>query len=157
MKRMKELRGTVNLREQFWVDLKNSQWAKDADKRRDDLIVKIMTGEKMVKDHIESMDDVMFKAFDEGIHEKTAKKIGKLVDKKNKAYGDSFNRADRILKELYPNGVQPKDYRNLLALIRIIDKLFRIANDQDAFGEDPWQDIVGYGLLACGKKNEKER
>ena len=81
-----------------------------------------------------------------------AKKIGNLVDEKNKAYGDSFNRAGKVLAELYPDGVKPKEYRNMLSIIRIIDKLFRVANDQDAFGEDPWQDIVGYGLLACGKK-----
>jgi len=131
-------RGTVNLREQFWVDLKNSQWAKDYEKRMDDVLFKILSGEK---------DKVM------DTNKEIAKRIGKLVDKKNKAYGDSFNRAGKVLKELYPNGVQPKDYRNMLSIIRIIDKLFRVANDQDAFGEDPWQDIVGYGLLACGKKN----
>jgi len=34
-------------------------------------------------------------------------------------------------------------------LLRVIDKLFRIASQKEAFGENPWQDIAGYGLLKC--------
>ena len=32
----------------------------------------------------------------------------------------------------------------MLAITRVVDKLFRIANRKDAFGENPWQDIAGY-------------
>jgi hypothetical protein len=74
--------------------------------------------------------------------------IGWLVDNKNSAYGDSFSNSGEVLKLLYPNGVKPGEYKTLLAVTRIIDTLFRIATDKDAFGEDPWRDIVGYGLLA---------
>jgi hypothetical protein len=37
-------------------------------------------------------------------------------------------------------------------VVRILDKLFRIANDKSAFNEDPWQDIAGYGILGTYNK-----
>jgi hypothetical protein len=61
--------------------------------------------------------------------------IGQLVQEKNEAYGDSFGQACRILEVLYPNGIQPAQYRDALAITRVIDKLFRLANKKDAFGE----------------------
>jgi hypothetical protein len=42
----------------------------------------------------------------------------------------------------------------LLAVTRIIDKLFRIATDEKAFSEDPWADIAGYAILMVGQENE---
>ena len=74
-------------------------------------------------------------------------RIGMLVQQKNLAYGDSFSRATDILEVLYPTGVQPHQYRDMLAVIRVIDKLFRLATRKDAFGESPWNDIAGYALL----------
>jgi hypothetical protein len=82
-----------------------------------------------------------------GVYEELGQEIGELVDKKNAAYGDSFNRSGVILKELYPKGIAPEQYNDVLAMIRIIDKLFRIATNKDAFGENPWQDIAGYAIL----------
>jgi len=41
-------------------------------------------------------------------------------------------------------------------MIRIIDKLFRIATQKEAFGESPYRDIAGYGLLGVMKDIEKE-
>lgn len=76
--------------------------------------------------------------------------IGMLVDKKNKAYGDSFNKGDEFLKLLYPNGVSPSQYRDLLYLIRVFDKQMRIATDKDALGENPAKDIAGYSILKVG-------
>jgi len=78
--------------------------------------------------------------------------IGHLVEEKNEAYGSSFERSQEILKILYPEGVQPSQYKDMLAITRVVDKLFRIANKKDAFGENPWQDIAGYGIL--GTANE---
>lgn len=75
--------------------------------------------------------------------------IGKLVDEKNKAYGDSFNKAGDFLKLLYPNGVSPEQYSDMLAIVRIFDKLMRIATDKDALGENPFRDIGGYAILKC--------
>ena len=74
--------------------------------------------------------------------------VGKLVEDKQKAYGDSFGRSGRCLMEMFPNGIKVDQYDDLLTIARILDKLFRIANDPDAFEENPYQDIVGYALLA---------
>ena len=85
--------------------------------------------------------------------EKIANEIGKLVDEKNKAYGSSFLKSEKILQILYPNGITPDQYKNMLAITRIVDKLFRIATDKDAFGENPFKDIAGYDIL--GVANEE--
>ena len=82
--------------------------------------------------------------------------IGRLVEEKDQAYGSSFKRSQEILKILYPNGVQPDQYCDMLAITRVVDKLFRIANRKEAFGENPWQDIAGYGLLGVANEMDKE-
>ncbi len=87
----------------------------------------------------------------QGKFEEIGAKVGKLVDKKQKAYGRSFDRSGDIIKILYPHGIRLEQYDDLLAMIRVIDKLFRIANQKEAFGENPWQDIAGYGLLKCSE------
>ncbi len=75
--------------------------------------------------------------------------IGDLVGQKQLAYGDSFGKAGEVLKQMYPEGIQPAQYKDLLTIVRILDKLFRIATDRDAFGENPFRDICGYALLSC--------
>lgn len=80
-------------------------------------------------------------------YEEIGTQIGKLVQEKNEAYGDSFGQACRILEVLYPSGIKPDQYRDALAITRVIDKLFRLANKKDAFGESPWRDICGYAIL----------
>lgn len=74
-----------------------------------------------------------------------ANETAALVAEKNRAYGSSFDRSGEILKQLYPAGVKPEQYTDMLAMVRIIDKLFRIAAGADT--EDPARDITGYGLL----------
>lgn len=81
--------------------------------------------------------------------------VGKLVAEKQKAYGDSFGRSGECLRQMYPDGIKPEQYDDLLTIARILDKLFRIANDPDAFSENPYQDIVGYGLLGM-KRHGKQ-
>lgn len=83
--------------------------------------------------------------------------IGSLVREKNEAYGDSFAKACIILEALYPKGVQPSQYRDMLGVTRIIDKLFRIATRKDAFGESPWRDIAGYGVVATVADERQKR
>ena len=80
-------------------------------------------------------------------YKEMGEKIGALVDEKNAAYGSSFQKAGEIMQVLYPDGIGTEQYIDALAMIRVIDKLFRIANRKDAFGESPWQDIAGYALL----------
>ncbi len=88
-----------------------------------------------------------------GRYERIGEAIGRLVDKKQAAYGRSFDKAGIVLKQLYPNGITPDQYDDLLAIVRILDKFFRIATDKRAFGENPWGDVAGYSLLMNGRQN----
>jgi hypothetical protein len=84
-------------------------------------------------------------------------RVGRLVSEKNAAYGDSFARSEEILRVLYPAGVVPAEYRDLLAVVRVVDKLFRVATRKNAFGESPWKDIAGYGVLGLVADERGER
>lgn len=77
--------------------------------------------------------------------------IGRLVTKKQAAYGDSFGKAGQIMAILYPAGIPPEKLDDALTIVRVIDKLFRIATDRDALGESPWRDVAGYALLEIRK------
>ena len=83
--------------------------------------------------------------------------IGRLVEEKNHAYGNSFQRSQEILKILYPDGITPHQYHDMLGITRVIDKLFRIANRKEAFGENPWEDIAGYGLLGVANEVDEKK
>ena len=83
--------------------------------------------------------------------------LGSLLEDKNKAYGSAFSKSSEVLKILYPNGIQPEQYTDLLLTTRILDKLFRIATDKSAFNEEPWKDIAGYGLLGLFKEQDQEK
>ena len=82
--------------------------------------------------------------------------LAELITKKQRAYGDSFGQSKRIIEVLYPNGILQEQYQDALAVIRIIDKLFRIANKKYAFKENPWQDIAGYALLSLVQQLENK-
>jgi len=75
--------------------------------------------------------------------------IGLLVEEKQAAYGDSFGRSGDVLRILYPKGIGPDQIDDALCIVRIVDKLFRIATDRDALGESPYRDIAGYGILGA--------
>ncbi len=83
--------------------------------------------------------------------------VGKLVQEKNKAYGDAFLRVGEVLRILYPEGISLDQYDDMLAITRVLDKLFRIATDKDAFGETPWQDVCGYAILSIARDNAKRK
>ena len=88
-------------------------------------------------------------------YKQICEEIGSLVDEKNAAYGSSFAESYKILSVLYPNGIKPEQYTDALAIIRVIDKLFRLANRKDAFGESPWRDIAGYAILGVANNEKK--
>jgi len=99
---------------------------------------------------------VMEKKVSEKIdYEGLARDIGQLVAEKNVAYGDSFGEASKVLEVLYPKGIPVDGYRDALAIVRVIDKLFRLANKKDAFGESPWRDICGYAILGVANDELK--
>lgn len=80
-----------------------------------------------------------------------AKSIGELVDTKQGCYGDSFGKSGLVMRVLYPRGVPPEKLDDALVVIRVIDKLFRVATARDALGESPWRDVAGYALLATAR------
>lgn len=84
-------------------------------------------------------------------YEELAKEIGKLVDEKNKNYGNSFNEVGEFMKLLYPNGISPDQYTDVLCVVRIFDKLKRIATNKNAYNENPFKDLMGYALLGLMK------
>lgn len=91
-------------------------------------------------------------------YEKIGNEIGKLVDTKQAAYGDSFGKSGAVMRILYPDGIRPEQLDDALAIVRVIDKLFRIATARDALGESPWGDICGYGMLGLARvRAEKEQ
>ena len=80
-------------------------------------------------------------------YEDIGSNIGKLVQEKKEAYGDSFGRSGECLRQMFPEGISPDQYDDLLTIARILDKLFRIASNPAAFEENPYKDICGYALL----------
>lgn len=84
----------------------------------------------------------------DGSFESIGWNVGELVQRKQRAYGDSFGRSGECLRQMFPEGIKPDQYDDLLTIARILDKLFRIANNPKAFEENPWQDICGYAILA---------
>ena len=88
---------------------------------------------------------------------KIAIEIGELVTAKNAAYGGSFETSGDVLRLLYPDGIKPEQYIDALALVRIWDKMKRIATDRDALGENPFFDIAGYSILGVWIHQQKKK
>lgn len=86
-------------------------------------------------------------------YEQLGQEIGRLVEVKNAQYGNSFSVAPRILALLYPDGVPVARYDSLLAVVRILDKLKRVATQDPTDAEDHWQDICGYALLMLARED----
>jgi len=119
----------------------------------------------------ESDDSPDFVAKD-GYYEKIGQELGKLVDEKQKAYGNSVSVSIDVLEaflkpyeaEGFYNGEQtvyilPKSLlRHLLLQVRIIDKQCRIFSNPagDLMGESPYRDIAGYGLIGTGTEENQE-
>jgi hypothetical protein len=81
------------------------------------------------------------------VYQKIAAELGKLVTEKNKAYGSAHIVSGRIMRLLFPDGIHVDRIYDALLMVRIIDKLMRLATRPTAFGESPYQDIGGYGIL----------
>lgn len=96
-----------------------------------------------------------------GKYELEGKNLGRLVDEKQAAYGDSIAQTEKLMHVFlsrYEEGDTykiPKSLLNhILLQVRIIDKQNRIFSnpDGDLMDESPYKDIAGYGLLG-NKKN----
>lgn len=83
-----------------------------------------------------------------GRYEMRGRDIGANTDLKNEKYGDAFRKIGKIIKIMYPDGVDIDRMGDFTLVVRVLDKLCRIADgDKKAFDENPWRDCVGYGLL----------
>ena len=87
-------------------------------------------------------------------HEELGTAIGKLVDKKNQAYSNTFEKVGRILPIMVED-LTDQQVRSIIPHIivagRILDKLVRNLRNQ-AMGKDPMKenpkiDAIGYLLL----------
>lgn len=83
-------------------------------------------------------------------YEQIGKQIGMLVQKKNESYGSAFAKSDDFLRILYPDGVAPEQYNDMLAIVRIFDKLMRVSNGNQG-DENAYMDIAGYSILKAGE------
>jgi len=86
--------------------------------------------------------------------EEIAAEIGATVTEKNIAYGNSFSDCSKFLELLYPDGITPEKYGDMLCVVRMFDKLKRIATKKDAFGESPYRDLAGYAILGIWKDED---
>lgn len=85
---------------------------------------------------------------------KIASDMAALVATKNKAYNDSTRKTEAILEMLFPGGVPKEKMIDLVYIIPLINKICRISGNKDAFDENPYLDIIGYGLLAAERFNK---
>ena len=77
-----------------------------------------------------------------------ASDVAVIVEEKNKEYDSAFEKVSKILFILFPNGIPTNKYHDAAILIRVLDKVCRIANTNDkGVKKDAWLDICGYALL----------
>ena len=78
----------------------------------------------------------------------TASDVAIIVEEKNREYGSAFQKVSHILSVLFPNGIPTSKYHDVAILVRVLDKICRIASANDKnVKKDAWLDITGYGLL----------
>ena len=88
-----------------------------------------------------------------------ANSIGQLVESKNKAYGSAFDKSGDFIRVLYPEGIKPEQYKDMLCIVRVFDKLMRIATSYEGTEEkkvDAYSDLMGYGLLGLRASLEEK-
>jgi hypothetical protein len=80
--------------------------------------------------------------------------LAQILSIKDEAYGNAFDKTTHILSLLYPNGIKVEQYKDLHVIIRMLDKISRIARDNDPLGESPYMDIAGYSILSLARDNK---
>ncbi len=97
--------------------------------------------------------------------EQLGKEIGAFTDQKQKAYGNSVDKAFEVMKVFLREYKNPDNtytipeslLRHLLLQVRIIDKQNRIFSNPngDLMGESPYTDITGYGMIGIDMTEKK--
>ena len=88
--------------------------------------------------------------------EKIASNLATILSMKNDAYGNAFDKTTQILTLLYPHGIKVDQYKDIHVIVRMLDKLSRIARDNDPMGESPYMDIAGYAILSLARDENDE-
>ena len=88
--------------------------------------------------------------------EKIASNLATILSMKNDAYGNAFDKTTQILTLLYPTGIKVEQFKDVHVLTRMLDKLSRIARDNDPLGESPYMDIAGYAILSLARDENDE-
>lgn len=86
----------------------------------------------------------------------TATDLGRLLEEKNRQYGNSYIIVPDILRILYPDGIKPDEYGDASTIVRILDKISRRAAGHSDAAED-WRDIGGYGVVKLAEVKEGEK
>ncbi len=60
------------------------------------------------------------------------KKFGDVIDGKDRSNGDNSARVANMMRELYPDGIQPDQYDEVLGMARILDKLSSVTSQEGA-------------------------
>jgi len=91
------------------------------------------------------------------VYEGLGAHVGAVVDRKNAEYGNSINDTAAFLTALFPQGIPVDAYNDVGLLVRLFDKMKRIANGNQG-EENAWKDLVGYALLGyeCSRREAKE-
>lgn len=79
--------------------------------------------------------------------EHLCRRLGVMLQDKNDSYGSSFYKAEDFIALLWPDGVPPEAFGRMLIMVRMFDKMMRIAVMPEAFGEDAEMDLFGYAAL----------
>lgn len=98
-----------------------------------------------------------------GKYELEGKNLGRLVDEKQAAYGDSIAQTEKLMQVFLSRYEEGNTYKipksllnHILLQVRIIDKQNRIFSNPagDLMAESPYKDIAGYGLLGNRKSEQ---
>lgn len=73
-------------------------------------------------------------------------RLGDLVAAKRREYGRALEKAADMVATLYPDGVQPEQYREFFSVFRVCEKLSRIAAGDEG-DESGWLDVAGHALV----------
>ena len=84
----------------------------------------------------------------------TALDIADLLNDKHLQYGDTFKETAVVLRRLYPDGIKPQQYSDVLYVLRIYENLVRALNMENS--AEPWRDIAGFAILALEAKHAQK-
>ncbi len=86
---------------------------------------------------------------DENDFKRVSEEIVSSIQSQNSETGNCFVKTPNVLRALFPNGIPAGREAEAMALGRIIDKMFRIANNSDnTKAGNLWCELSAYALNA---------